>query len=437
MILLSRFCKHLKKYDRRLLRSTALVFLVRGMGALSGFVMSLFIARVLSPMETGYFFLAITVISVLCPIGLLGTDTACLRFIGGYAAEDDWARSREVALVTWRWAGTVLFLGSSTLLVTAPWLAENLFKKPGFGCVLQAMSPALALMGGGMLLAAQLQAVRRTTQSVFILSICVPVCVISGIWIFPVETALAATKIYVLSGIIALSIGVYWWCRVAALSPRQGIDKIHLWNTCKPLWAITILSAIATWSSQFFAGMWVSAEEVGHLAVAQRTANLVSFILITVNFIVAPRFAALYKQEKHKEFRELALRSVRLMSVCGAPVVLSLCFFPSEVMNLFGVAFRSAAPLLVILAIGQYVNVITGSVGFMLTMSGHERDLRKLTLIAGLFTVLLTLTLTFFYGVIGAAISNALSVAVQNLGAVWLVRKRLGFNTLAVWKRVW
>jgi len=184
------------------------------------------------------------------------------------------------------------------------------------------------------------------------------------------------------------------------------------------------------------AGIWTSAEDVAQLAVAQRTANLVSFILVAVNLVVAPRFAALYKQGKHPELRRLALRSVRLMSLVGAPVVLFLCLFPGWVLGLFGPEFRAAAPLLVILALGQFVNVVTGSVGFLLTMSGHERDMRNVVLFSGPFAVVAAVVLTPLYGVTGAALATALAVSVQNLGAVWLVRKRLGFNTLAVWERV-
>jgi Na+-driven multidrug efflux pump len=69
-------------------------------------------------------------------------------------------------------------------------------------------------------------------------------------------------------------------------------------------------------------------------------------------------------------------------------------------------------------------------------MSGHERDMRNITLVAGFIAVTLTLVLTKAYGVTGCAIATAVSLAFQNLAAVYYVKKRLGFNTLKFWQKI-
>jgi O-antigen/teichoic acid export membrane protein len=104
-----------------------------------------------------------------------------------------------------------------------------------------------------------------------------------------------------------------------------------------------------------------------------------------------------------------------------------MLIFPSFLMSLFGEEFSEGAVLLQILAVGQFINGITGSVGFLLMMSGHERDMRNVTLISGFF-------LTAQFGIIGVATGTAIAVATQNLLAVYFVKKQLGFNTLAVWR---
>ena len=103
-------------------------------------------------------------------------------------------------------------------------------------------------------------------------------------------------------------------------------------------------------------------------------------------------------------------------------------------MALFGAQFVVGGPLLQILAIGQFFNAICGSVGLLLIMSGNERDVRTLTLCSGSFALALIWVLTVYLGEHGNALGIALAVAVQNLLAVYFVRKRLGFNSLAVWR---
>jgi len=96
-------------------------------------------------------------------------------------------------------------------------------------------------------------------------------------------------------------------------------------------------------------------------------------------------------------------------------------------MELFGNGFEDAAVLLMILAVGQFVNVATGSVGYLLNMSGHERDMNLVTLFTGPLTIILVALLSNYYGVMGAAIATAVGVSVQNLGALVLVKVRMGF----------
>ena len=87
-------------------------------------------------------------------------------------------------------------------------------------------------------------------------------------------------------------------------------------------------------------------------------------------------------------------------------------------------------------AVGQVINVITGSVGYLLNMTGHEKDMRNVVLFSGPLAIVLAFSLTSHFGLMGAAYATAISVATQNLLAVWMVKKRLGFNTLNIFRKV-
>ena len=101
-------------------------------------------------------------------------------------------------------------------------------------------------------------------------------------------------------------------------------------------------------------------------------------------------------------------------------------------MSLFGKGFEGGAWYLRVLSLGQFINVITGCVGYLLTMSGHEKDMRNITVINGVLAIVLALILNPIFGAMGSAISTAIAVAVSNLMAVGMVQKRLGFNTLNI-----
>ena len=126
--------------------------------------------------------------------------------------------------------------------------------------------------------------------------------------------------------------------------------------------------------------------------------------------------------------------SVRIMLLVSVPVTLFILLFPEWLMSMFGDAFTAAATALMILTIGQFVNIATGSVGYLLSMTGNETKVRDNVVISGILSVALGIILIPYYGVIGAAIAYACGVASQNLLGVYQVKKYLGFNTLCFWK---
>jgi O-antigen/teichoic acid export membrane protein len=100
------------------------------------------------------------------------------------------------------------------------------------------------------------------------------------------------------------------------------------------------------------------------------------------------------------------------------------------VLSLFGSGFSGSAMVLSILAVGQFVNVITGSVGYLLTMSGHERLQRNNFAVCAAISVLLNIVLVPRLGAIGAAIATSTTLAVQMLIAAAIVRQKLGLITI-------
>lgn len=417
-----------------LLRRTAVAFLVRAMGAVAMLLMSLIVAHTLSVAESGLFFLGLAIVTFLATIGLLGLNQSVLRFVGVHYANQDWPTINAVVRQAARPAGISLALLSIALYLAAPLLGIELFGKPALGSVLAAFAPGALFLGLILLSAHQLQAIRRPTQSIVVLSVAVPFGFSAMLLLIGAETAQTAAALYSTVATAAAILGIVWWRRARASRERGRADNRLLWASSLPLWIVTLTGQATQWSGQLIAGLWVPARDLAYLAVAQRTALLVSFILAVVNTVVAPRFAALYAQQRHAELEMLALRAARLMTVFALPVVAAIVVFPEWILAWFGESYRAGAPLLVILAVAQFVNVMTGSVSYLLAMSGHERDLRNVVLFSGPLAIGAALILTPLFGVTGAALATALAIASQNLLAVHRVNQRLGFNTLAIWR---
>ena len=115
------------------------------------------------------------------------------------------------------------------------------------------------------------------------------------------------------------------------------------------------------------------------------------------------------------------------------PVAVLFWFYGKEIVNLvFGSEFREAYTPLVILSLGQLVSAFAGSVGFILNMTGHERDTAVGVTIAAAVNIVLNWLLIPRYQAVGAAWATGVSLAVWNVLLIHAVYRRTGLQSTAL-----
>ena len=222
-----------------------------------------------------------------------------------------------------------------------------------------------------------------------------------------------------------------WYNATPQIKGIAGNFRIgSLLKSCIPLWAVAVMNTVMNWSAVFILGIWHSEADVGIFSAASRTAMLIAFILIAVNSIAAPKFAALYSQGDMKALESTVRNSAKLLTLFATPILFLFILFPGHVMEIFGSQFTAGSSVLMIISIGQFVNVITGSVGFLLMMSGNERLLMNNIASSALISLLLSFMLIPHYGIIGAAVATAMSVIVRNIMASYFVYRAMKIVTI-------
>lgn len=449
----NRFAK-LDPQDNALLRGAGLAFLLRGAGAGLAFVFNVVIARLLGAQGAGLYFLALSLTMIASVIARRGLDGAMLRFIAAAAATDATARINAVFRIGMLRA----FIGSVTasiaLIALANPIANHIFNDPSLAPALRWVSPAIISFSVMSLLAECLKGLRLVAASMLVSGVIYP---IAGIALaYPMITAFGAAgaaMTYSLATAIAAAYGLVKWrsamrgqapapdlapTDLPAADPTQAtaadsFDPDELTRSARPLWVSTLITrAILPWAPLLLLGLWGSATDTGIFGAASRLANLMTFFLVAVNTVLAPRFAALYHHKDLDQLARIARKFSLLITAASAPALLLMIFANGFVMSLFGPEFRAGGTALAILALGQAVNAVTGPVGNLLIMSGYERDLRTSSVVGVVVMALAALILMPSAPLIGAAVANALSIATSNIFASVLVYKRLGFWALPI-----
>jgi O-antigen/teichoic acid export membrane protein len=408
---------------------------IKVLAAISIFVMNIAVARTLGAAEAGLFFLGFTLATMAAAIGRVGLDQTIVRFVAAQQATDSIGMLHSVYRKSIIWvslASTGLaFLG----WININWLVKHLFDQPGFDPVLRSFLLAIPLIALYTMQAQALQGLRKIAKSMITLNVIVPAALLLMMLLSPVTSATALASYFNVACLLTLAIGAVLWIQSSPTkTSTEGFPSSLLRKTCMPLWAVAVLSQVVQWSSQLMLGAWSNSEEVAFFATAQRTAMMTSFVLFAVNAIAAPKFAAMYAKGDHDDLKRLAIISVRLMLLAAVPALALMLLFPEWLMSFFGEEFRVASTALVILALGQFVNIATGSVGYLLSMTGLERKVRDNAFLSALIGVTLGFLLIPSYGLLGASIATAVAIASQNLLGVYQVRKHLGFNTLVFWQ---
>ncbi len=429
------FFERLDHHMDEVVRGASVFFLLKALGLGLAFGFNVALSRLLGPEGAGVYFLALTVMTIAGVMGRAGLDNSILRFVAAGAAVKDWAQVRGVSRKALSMgilsSGAAFFL----LLLFAPWLAEKVFSKPDLTGPMRLLGLAIVPVALLTFYSEMLKGLKRIRDSQFVQGVCVPgfslLLVYPLVRVWGVSGAIAS---YLTATVLAAFLGYILWQRATPhlKKIRGGFDTKTLLRSSIPLFWVTTMTFAIDWTSTFMLGMWGTKADVGIFSVAVRTAMLTSFVLVSVNSIAAPKFAELYRLGDLKALGTTARESARLVTVIALPVLLVFVFAARPVMSIFGDRFAAGATVLTILALGQFVNVATGSVGFLLIMSGHERLVRNNTFVFTVINVVLNALLIPRFGVSGAAVATALTVASVNLAAAFLVYKKLSIITLPI-----
>lgn len=420
-------------------RSLIRTFVARGIAALGALALLVVAGRLYGPEGVGVLALAQSLLLGAGILAMAGMNNALMRFVG----QD---HGSPHVLLYLRWAvsrGLLISLFMVTVLWVGRGLFEELFEAEGLSAVLVGVALAVPAYTFGLLLSGFFKGIRMPATACLLEN--GTIALLAGAFVFLWSKFETANEL----GIIGYAYALAAW-----LVAFQGALQVWLWCRRQPWWTLSGNSAPAdvtplqfrVTSRAFFAanlagfmqqvlgvmiaGWLLNSADLGLFKSSQQVGGLIAFILIVINAIFPPRFAALYHQGNVTALGRLARQGALLAVVLASPMLLVCLAVPGWVLGWFGEGFSAGAPLLRIIALAQLVNVATGSVGFLLSMTGHEIVMRNIALICNAFGLLAFFVLIPALGALGAAIALAFVLVVQNLVDMYFVWVKLGIWTL-------
>jgi O-antigen/teichoic acid export membrane protein len=212
-------------------------------------------------------------------------------------------------------------------------------------------------------------------------------------------------------------------------------NSADLYHLAAPLGVAAIVQWSIVYVPAFFIGYWNKAGDVALFSAAQRTAALLSFLLVTVNAVLAPRFSEIHARGDQAGLENMSRDATSVVASIGLALMVGVVLFSGDIMAIFGPSFGDGGAVLVLLAAGQAVVAATGPVGILLAMCNEQHALRNSLLafapvyFAGLWFA------TAEYGIYGAAVSTLLYQVSLRSWLTFMVYRKLGLMTIPIFPR--
>ncbi len=418
-------------------KNTSTAFIIKLLNAVAGFAYNVLLAKQIGAEGAGVYYLAFSVNSIAILISELGFRNVLLRFVASTSGENNWSETKGVIAKTFLISGLLGLLAFILIYLNAEFIAITFFQDTSITEAVKIMSIGILPMTFILLCSAILKGLTKFKEGLIIGGLMVPLIGIPLMFLLTKwYGVIGAVYSLVIVNIITLILGLFWCFKYLPQlrTVKASFSTALIFSTGFPLFIIAFTNFVMAGGDVLFLGYWEDNNEVGIYGLAKRIAALTAFILVAINSIVAPKFARLYKQGKMNELKNVAQNSVKLLLLFAIPAVLVLTLFSDLIMELVGKDFSTGGQILIILALGQFINVITGSVGYLLMMCGFEKAMTINIVVVALFTALLYYFLIPSLGITGAAIASATGLALQNIIAFILVKIHLGFWVIPKFK---
>jgi O-antigen/teichoic acid export membrane protein len=412
--------------------------LVRGAGATlavqvasigTSYVSQVLLARWLGVSEYGVYDLAIALSIALSFVGGLGFPMAILRFIPEYRVNQDWQHLQGILRCSWRQISIASFIIAAIGTIGLLWVSIHQTIE-----YLNALILGIWMMPLMTLINLQKQVARAFHKMVLAYApylIFYPLLLIAIAFIWQRRQNLIGTEAIALSmfSMLLILLAQVWLFRrsldpeIRQVNPAYAIEQ--WWRVALPLMFMDGSSVILNQTDTFMLGTMLGTKAVGIYSAAFKTSLWVQFILDAVNAISAPTIAALYARGDRQGLQKLVSAIARWMFYPALAIAVGLIGFADPLLQLFGSEFTAAKGSLIALILGQLVNVGSGSVGYLLTMTGHQVQAASVMGATAFLNIVLNLVGIHYLGVMGAALATAFSMMLWNVWLHTIVVERL------------
>lgn len=382
------------------------------------FLMHWLLAKKLGANEYGIFSFVVSFGTLVAAIASFGWPTLIMRFIPQYLVTNDWALLKGVVRRAF-----VIVLLSSCVIAVCVWtysFQNEIYYWPAL------LVPLMALGGYRKRAFIGLSNVRGSIIPDEILIPSLAILVVG----FDDVSGKSFLFSYFLVYLLATLYGLVWLYRTFPKAAKDASAKYKTKEWARiafPLFLVATSQMLMNQAGSLVLGIQENFHAVGLFSMAFKVSLLITFVMTAVNIIGTPKLTSAYYKNDVILFYRLYKVTMLWSCLGGLPVFIFLVSFPEYTMSLFGDEFAQGSSVLIVLAIGQMINALSGLAGSVVVTAGKEKIFSRVFMIMTTIQIVAGYFASIKWGALGMAYATTLSVTVINVLPLYYVFYKLSW----------
>lgn len=182
----------------------------------------------------------------------------------------------------------------------------------------------------------------------------------------------------------------------------------------KDYFLVSILSLLFPWTGIYVLTLSNDDFNAGILGISMRIVTLYGFLYIAVTSVLNPMISQLFGNREYKKIKRLYKTITKYLVVIACSTLAFIIFFADIILKIFGEEYLEAKMLIIILCIGQAINIATGPTTTILTMCSQVEKVRRNAIISGFILISFSYIGYELYSIIGICYAYSLAMISNN-----------------------
>ena len=422
-----------KEYSE-LIRTSFLALLVRMIGVLTGFFVTLLTSRFFGAGALGLVSICLAILSFASVFGKLGMDIALMKYVAEFAGRNDFSSIKSVYISAMEIILPVTLVISTILFFLSGYFAENILHKPYLEGLLK-VNAWLTLPLVLILVNSEcIRGLKKIRSYTFFQTVSVSLLAMTFLFLLSFFYSSKEMPAYIQFASIALAgfFSLLMWFYYSNFFKEKSVKEFSasaLMKTSSSMFFTTLMQLIMSWAGTLVLAAYNSEADVGVYNALIRISVFTNITILAVNSLALPRFAEAFSAGKMDVLMKHAKEVSRLIFISSIPAFVLLTLFPEWILSIFGKEFPGNEEALYVLLAGQFIVAFTGLPSQILNMTGRQHILRNIAIFSAIVNVIACVVLVPKYGIMGTCLAQLLGIFAWNLLSVMAVKKYYGFFT--------